>query len=521
MLDRLAAWLRQPKTQTRLLACLFLLAVLALNRHQWAADVTDSADDSSYLSYALTLGLDGDLDFANEPAALSGISAHYGRPPHFYGPGLLAAPFVALFSLADRWQGHAVIADHLAFVNSWSYFGFSFAVNVCFLAGLLLFARAARRILPGLSPLTPVLFCLGAGVVYYVLIRPRMAHGFEFFGLSLVVWAACQEAKPHLLRFLLSAAGVFIVIASRPNNLNAALLPLLLSLLLAAAEAQGQAGFWRRRAWPDGLAGLAGLGCVLAANLFVFGTLFPSMNKLYGQIKVAVPMPAGLGDLPRFLSDWLALLPKFGHIFLGSEFGLLYTNPLLALAPLLLAALCWRHRANRLALPLFLLGAAYLGFSLSIALLWRVPGDSYGWRYLLQLFAFSFTLYLVWLRGASSGARRWVQALAVVMSLNGLAGALLFTKAPALSYRSGVNSFGIEANHVDGFNLNLPLEIAKGKALDTLVKDGPVGYVRKNLLKRSEGPRENPPVVGLWLLMLAGLWAGTFLLIKRAYRPTA
>lgn len=521
------------KNRTALLALFFCFLFLFTARHQWAADVTLSGDDASYLSYALTLGLDGDLEFSNEPAAVVSLSPYYRTPPHFYGPGLLATPFVALFSLIDRWQDHTVISDHRIFLNSWSYFGFSFAVHTYFLAGLLLFWRAARLVRPDISPLFVTLVCAGCGVVYYVLVRPRMAHGFEFFGLALTCYAALlAQAQRHwkamISSALMLALGIAVVISTRPNNLNIVLLPLAVTFLtrLQQVPAAPLQAHLKPRLAMDSFAALLGLGVIVAINLIVYGTYFPNPKNLYGQIKVAIPLPAGLDDLPRFLNDWFLLLPQYSHIFFGSEFGLLYTNPLLVFGPLALLYLTWKGIRSgrwRLAVPAFFLGAAYLSFSLMIALIWRVPGDSYGWRYLFQLFPLCLVLYLLWSRGqaSTSPSLRLTNILLIVLSLNGLVGSLLFSKSEPLSYSWGINSFGIEANRLDGFNTSLLREAARSKTWDTAIKDGALGYVRKNLFRRlpKDGgplpPPENPPVVGLWLVMLAGLWVFAFLWIRR------
>ena len=58
-------------------------------------------DEASYFSHALTLGLDGDLDYSNEP--VDSWSKNHLMPSHPIGSGILAAPFVAIFGVIDHW----------------------------------------------------------------------------------------------------------------------------------------------------------------------------------------------------------------------------------------------------------------------------------------------------------------------------------------------------------------------------------------------------------------------------------
>lgn len=481
-------------------------------------------DDASYLSYALTLALDGDFDFSNEPSSVGGLNPNFSTPQHFYGPGLLASPMVFLFSCLDRVSGHPILLNHLDYQNSWSYFGFSFAVHAYFLTGLFLFFRAARRLDPQASPLLAVVICLGCGILYFVLIRPRMSHAFEFFGLGLTTLCSLRLGHERVaLRakawVFLTALGVFTVISCRPNNVNVLLLPVLISLILRTTgniTPTNEEPDIFKRAWRQACVSAAlGLFLVTVMNLAVYKVWFPSLGKLYGYVKPTLPLPNGIEEVHGFIAAYLSLLPKLGHILFGSEFGLLYTNPIivLGLGALFHALLrpTRRESASRSG-AVAILATAYIAYSFSVALIWRWPADSYGWRLLYALFPLGWVGYFLWRSStvAPSWLRRSVSVAMVLLSLNGLVGTLLFTKSPALSYSFGVNAFGVEANKVDGFNTALLREAFTSKVWDVAIKDGVVGYIRKNLLKSgksSQAATENPPVTGLWLLSLVTLWA--------------
>jgi len=54
-------------------------------------------------------------------------------PSHPIGSGLIAAPFVVIFSLVDRIINHPIINNHNNYSGSWSLFGFVFAVIILFI----------------------------------------------------------------------------------------------------------------------------------------------------------------------------------------------------------------------------------------------------------------------------------------------------------------------------------------------------------------------------------------------------
>ena len=101
-------------------------------------------DNASYISHEFSTGLDGDLNYQNEP--VTDFSRNNVLPRHPIGSGLLASPFVALFSLIDRIMDHPIIYNHKDFLNSWSYFGFFFSVSVYFFLGIIFNLKAIKML---------------------------------------------------------------------------------------------------------------------------------------------------------------------------------------------------------------------------------------------------------------------------------------------------------------------------------------------------------------------------------------
>ncbi|MBI5164222.1 MAG: hypothetical protein HY985_10015 [Magnetospirillum sp.] len=495
---------------------LLLLAVtfLFIHRHQWAVDLSRSGDDASYLSHALTVGLDFDLDYSNEPghpyATVFADPARPDRPVprHFFGAGVMAAPFVAAFSAIDRLTGHPVIADHRQYRHSWSFFGFSVAVHVYFFAAITLLWRAARLAGAPFGPLAVTALCLSSGVAFYVLSRMRMTHGFEFFA-----FAGCVHAGAGLWRSLAEgrrvaawiAWGVFgstLAIAIRLNNLQVMALPALTLLLLALARRAPAIG----RTAAAALAALAtapvGLLALLPMHFALYGAALPDIKAMHGTHGGGVPMPTSLEGAQTFIATLAELLHHTGYVVWGGEFGLLFTNPL-AVIGLILAAAVAVHGGGgallRLTTVLLLLLYALTG--LAVTLMWKNTGHSYGWRYLLPLFPLGFVGLCAWWPTAAALPRRVVTAVLSGLGVVAVVAMLLFGKSPGLSYEWRMSRLGVETQTAPDFLPNLAREAFTGAPWSVATKDGIIGYANK-------ATTQHPPVVGLWLALLFALWMG-------------
>ena len=128
--DNLTVDCMRKNKQPILFAIVFAVFFVVMFNPVWLKRTKLGSDDSSYISHAFTLGLDGDIDYSNEPVAK--WAANKKIPTGSIGSGILAAPFVALFSVIDRLIGHPVLDDHANFFGSWSMYGFFFATSIYF-----------------------------------------------------------------------------------------------------------------------------------------------------------------------------------------------------------------------------------------------------------------------------------------------------------------------------------------------------------------------------------------------------
>ncbi|MGE5502862.1 MAG: hypothetical protein ACM31L_00420, partial [Actinomycetota bacterium] len=299
------------------------------------------------------------------------------------------------------------------------------------------------------------------------------------------------------------------------NDLNVLALPALALLLPALARGTPSPRAAAVAALASMAACLAALVFLLPMHFALYGAPVPDIKALHGTHGGGVPMPTNAEGAQAFLVLLAQLLPQARLVAFGGEFGLLWTDPLAVIGPLLGLAVVLRARA---AMSLRLATAGLLGLyvltGLAVTLMWRNTGHSWGWRYLLPLFPLGFVSLCAWWPTAGAVARRTVAAALAGLGTVAVVGFLLFTKTPGLSYHWGISPLGVETETAPDFVPNLARETFSAKAWDVALKDGMVGWVNKMRGKNLEA--RQPPVVGLWLGMLFALWMGWGVAMARA-----
>jgi hypothetical protein len=378
---------------------LYLLVIgLSFNKHDYFYR-TSKADSGSYMSHAFTIGLDGDLNYENEFSALADCPGGGGddqgcpcmnpartSPCHPMGPGLMAAPFVAAFSVIDRLNNHPVLTNRLAYLGSWSYFGIQFATAFYFFSGIALYQLALRR---WISPLTVALAVLSSGILWYVTYRFSFGHAYEFFDLALLTAGCvglCSATDRWQQRGLVVviAVATFLAIMVRWVDYGLLAVPLMVVLTHYLIERAGR----YRRALLLGYVGVAA-GAVMVAvfHFYAFGVLWPTSDYFYGETieeNIRNPLP-----YPLLLSLLLSVtmnLTNLPLLVFSSEFGLLYSFPLFPIA-ILTMLFMWARNFMDEPLP-WTLWALAVGFCVSVplalVLLWETTASAYGYRYLLS-----------------------------------------------------------------------------------------------------------------------------------------
>ena len=400
----------------------------------------------------MSLALDGDLNFSNEVADRLVVYPNGRiRPVHPAGPGIMAAPFVAVFSLGDRLSGHSVIENRAHLGGSWSYFGYLVASTGALMGSLLLAARSTLATTRALSPQFLILILAGSGIPYYGLRKFTFGHSFEFLAATLVLWGVLrlrQQNRSSLQSSLLIAAGVAFSLLVRPANVNVVLLPVIVHLLLdfvpetsAGPRADKSAFGWLSGGTVLGLVG------TFVANSFLYGTPYPSFRQQYlspiatsveaasaaaetsTRGLVAAAFELGSDTAPRALTA-VSRVSDLHTIVFTQEYGLFWFMPIVPIGLLLLIlslVMLWRRRERRWTIALTAISAAaYAAVPLGVVLVWQSHASNFGFRYLFSLVPLGLFGLVLW----STLCERLTFALRPILGLLGLLAAFsLFGQA--------------------------------------------------------------------------------------------
>ena len=550
---------------------LLLLFGLLFIEPMWLLRGDYGSDDAGHFSHAATIALDFDLDYSNEPvvawAAERQIAA--GSP----GAGWLAAPVVAALSILDRIQGHPIIEDHTRYTYSWSLFGFWVAALIYFMAGVWLYRRGIETLWPTLDRRLSMVLAFSTGVPFYVLRRFSMAHAFEFAICALGFWAAVKLyyalalGRPTRRWILWSAVAALANLAVRANNLNTLVLghTIVLLLFVFGVPTLSRPPWQRVRTVLIRLTGAIALALVpLAAfNVAVYGAIYPTPALMYGQPLTGTASRTAL----EILGHGLTLLPNLVPLIFSSEFGVLWTNPVLVLGGVFLLAATLRRLVRRRDAPHALaltLIVVFFGLSTAIVLWWQTTATSYGYRYLFPLYPVALLGLLVAALGGraresgrsrSAGdepgtspradqgrADRWMDRLrrgvlpaTLVLTAVSLASQVFISATETLETRPQVNVFNVHHSaSAKGYLTRLPGEVVKPGSWVSLAARRLAGfYVAPYVAGGALGDRmpddwiesyerlyrDAPPSAYLQLTFLLGLWvAGAWQLTRRAPR---
>ncbi len=457
---------------------LFLLLGLAFGllfiEPMWLLRGDFGSDDSSYFSHAATLALDLDLDYANEPVVT--WSADHNIAAGSPGAGWVAAPFVAAFGIIDRIQGHPIIDDHGDYTYSWSLFGFFVAAILAFGLGVWLYREGIAALWPDIDPRLNLLLAASTGIPVYVLRRFTMAHAFEFAACALAFWAAAglyrALARDARIRpwIVWSAVAAAANLAIRVNNLNTLVIAHIVVLLLYVFDATALPrprwrAVWRSLLQVTGAIALALLPLAVFSWV-VYGAPYPTPAIMYGQPLTGTAARTTL----EVLAHGLTLVPNLVPLVFSSEFGILYTNPVLVLGGgflvVALTARLVRERDLPHALALLLV-LGFFGLCTAIVLWWQTTATSYGYRYLFPLYPVALLGLLIAVRGADRSrgtvrrrVRRALMPAAIVLAVVSITSQLFFSASSELEVRPQVNVFGVHHSaSARGYLTRLPVEM--------------------------------------------------------------
>lgn len=463
-------------------------------------------DDASYVAYAMSLALDGDLDFTNEIAGrLTTFPNGHVRPVHPSGPGIMAAPVVALFSVGDRLSSHPVIDNRGQFGGSWSFLGYLVASLSALIAGISLLSRSILSIVSRLSPSFIILAICGAGVPYYGFKRFTMGQSFEFFAAALVVWAIVRlrrlDSNPLVSAFLVML-GVACSLLSRPANINIVLLPIIVHLILSLVARTSNPRETRADSARWAVVGTTfGLALTFVTNAFLYGSYYPSfgMQYLSPGFDIANAMSIA-GSVNAFVSDTVPraaqALSRVSHlpiVVFTQEYGLLWFMPIVPIGGILLFGsliLTWRrHHERRTVALVAVLSLIYTAIPLGVVLVWQSHASSFGFRYLFSLLPLGllgFALHATLPSRNAVATQPLIIITISVLALFSLLGQVFHLAIPDLRLSSIQNSFGIFVRSVNPtFASALLAALVQPEAWTNMLARGLLGFVALLVLPAS------------------------------------
>lgn len=316
-------------------------------------------DDHSYFAHATAIA------YGQFPSYDKEYYKHgEGRPLHSIGSGIMAAPFVFVFSLVDRIQGSSIVEQRTAdnIRQSWSLFGFVVASCTYFWLGCWLLYRSGIRFYPARYVITAViLLVIIQGIPLYAFRRPVFAHIYEFFVQCAMVFYLFKPTggRPPGLGYW-TGVGVTLALMPLVRYNNAAAMLAWWAVLLTKHRVLGN--------WRQNKAVLTALGAfaVLVGLFFI----------------VPVVMHTDTGYLTKFRYFlkpwWLTEYPlRILNVLFGISWGLVWS------APFILAG-TWAAFTVDFPQRKYLWGAmAAMLVNFHIIVTYAAQGGYYGYRYFI------------------------------------------------------------------------------------------------------------------------------------------
>ena len=319
-------------------------------------------DDESYFAHSSSLVFGQFPSYEKEH-----FTVREDYPLHSIGSGLMAAPFVFIFSLVDRVGGSDIVYERTLenTSQSWSLFGFVFASSFyLWLACFFLYKGLRYYFKHHHASLAVILMVLFQGIPLFVFRRPIFSHVYEFFLQSLLVFVLLKASRKNSFdsRGYWVPLGIGVVIGLmflvRLNNILAAFVwPLV--LLGNNRFDVAKARFWKK------------LGFTYAACAVViigFKVIPDFLNPHQGYVV--------MGTLSQVypLSFYLK---RIFQILFGIDWGLIYTAPFILIG--LVALFGFRFSLKKR----LLLCLAPMAVNFYMIVMWKDQADWYGYRFIV------------------------------------------------------------------------------------------------------------------------------------------
>ena len=331
-------------------------------------------DDYSYFAHSTSLAF---FEFPNYDKEI--FQAGKKIPFHSIGPGIMAAPFVFIFSQIDKIIGNDIVISRKGsktFLKSWTIFGFVFSTLFYFCLSCRLLYLALRFYYNKKVCVYAVsLTMIAQGIPLYVYRRPIFSHIYELFLQVFLIYIlvksknsvsffskSCIYSKTAAVIVGFSSSMIFLV---RSNNI---FLAFLWPILIFTSFDKSDRTFSRLM-----------LSIISFCATIVIFKIFPMYmnNTLFVENTNYFNHPY----IKKYLFTLYGIkfyIKRAIHVLFGLDWGLIYT------APFILTGLFWifKFQKNNIKKSLIILLIPMIP-NYYILLSFRQQGAWYGYRYLL------------------------------------------------------------------------------------------------------------------------------------------
>ena len=287
------------------------------------------------------------------------------------GSGVMAAPFVFIFSLIDRCIGSDIVQQRTEenVRYSWSLFGFIFASSVYLWLGCLALYKGLRYFFKDRhAALSVIITVLCQGIPLFVFRRPVFSHVYEFFLQSIMMFLLLSGVYFNNKKVLRRdnywkdiGIGVLIgfIYLVRYNNLFFALMWPIILLIVNKYDIKSFK-FWKKLSLSYFVM-IAIIGCLKwLPNMYCSHTGYVNeMQKL------------------TTLEPIMFYFKRLIHVFFAVDWGLIYTAPFVLVG--LFSMFLIKSNIKKYLLICLLPSIV----NLYIIMMWKTQGGWYGYRYII------------------------------------------------------------------------------------------------------------------------------------------
>lgn len=343
-------------------------------------------DDAEYYYHAQTLGIDFDLNYANQMDGAPNRNLNKEDPSivvpvHPIGMGVFAAPFLFISNSINK-------VVNLDSVISLNYYLYSFSsIFYLFLSTLLIMKFFdLKKIKYNLNLLLLIIF--GSGVSYFAFERFSMSHAYEFFGTILIFYLLAysdvieNKSKKNIFNFIVGIS-LFLIFSIRWSNYFIFIIPFIYAQMFPSKE---RLKVFNLSFFSGALLGNA---IYLLHTKILYGVYTYNPADLFLEVEARLsPNYERFFDLTRLVENIFFIFDSFIKICFGQEFGIFFFSPILFIGFVIIIHLLVKKHFSLSSLLILSVFIPVMGI-----VVLQNTAFSYGFRYLFALIPMFILIY--------------------------------------------------------------------------------------------------------------------------------